>query len=325
MLTLKALDLHEPAVQGTLPSALYMPKNLAYQREYMSGWRFEDASFAVYDGRDFLAGCCIAAGEGPQGEKNFSAFGLPAVFITSERLRHEHATELHNMTKKQLEALREAHPGASLIFQEHHPEDLSPLSVLLLDAGNIARPAYSITIPLDSPEETLWSRVRKSYKPLIHKGQREFRTRLVDAACIGLEDIEAFRSLHIEVSGRETRSHASWLKQLEAVKAGEAFIIFTYIDESLAGAAYFIYSPARCYYGVGAYRRELFDRPLAHISLWKAILEAKRRRCAFFDMGQWHTPSEDASDKERSIDLFKRGFGGGVHTSLVMREVGGDV
>jgi hypothetical protein len=320
MLTIKPLDLHDHAVQRALPNAVYMPTNLAYQCEYMTGWSFQDASFAVYDGEDFLAGCCMAAGTGHQGQRTISAFGLPVIFISSKFLQPKHANELHKLTRKKLETIMVAHPGATMIFREYHPENLSSLCVALLDAGCVAQPVYSVVIPLEPPEEILWSRVRKSYKALIHKGEREFQTRLVDTACITLEDIEAFRKLHMEVSGRETRPHASWLKQFEAVKAGEAFIILTYMDDALVGAAYFILSPVRCLYGVGAYQRELFDKPLAHVSLWKAMLEAKSRGCAFFDTGRCHFPFEHVSDKERNIGLFKRGFGGIMQLNLIIHE-----
>jgi hypothetical protein len=282
----------------------------------MDGWDFEDVGFMLYEREDVLVAFVCAAGK--TAGKSLSAWGLPAIFLRSPQLNSEHWNEVRNTTQKHLQKLFAAYPDATFEFEEY-PSDqgLSPVATTLLDGGVKPENTYSTTIPLSHPEDTLWSHIRKSYKSLIHKGEREFQRRLVDAATVTTQDIEAFRSLHKTVSGRSTRSHASWLQQLEAIKANEAFAVFLFLDGDLIGASYFICGSRRCYYGVGAYKRELFDRPIAHVALWQAIREAKRRGCAFFDMGRWHPKFCDVSEKEQNISHFKRGFGGVAETSLL--------
>lgn len=326
MLQVKPLDLSLADVQKALPSACYMPENVIYQQSYMHGWKFEDCSFALHDGEAFIAGCCMTTGTGPQGQQALSAYGLPAVWIQSQNIHPEYLNEVQNIAKKKITPLLEGFRAVDVLFEEHLSSQmgLSPVATLLLDAGLAPVNTYSATIPLEWSETTLWAHIRKSYKPFINKGKREFTFRKIDSNTITTDDIEAFRSLHIHVSGRETRSHDSWLRQFDVVKADNGFMIFIYLAEELVGASYFITCPKRCYYGVGAYKRELFDRPLAHAALWQAILEAKERGCKFFDMGRWYTSTEDVSEKERAIGKFKRGFGGIAMVSLVFSQTVGD-
>lgn len=282
----------------------------------MGNLDFEDVGFMLYEREDMLAAFVCAADK--TARKSLSAWGLPAIYLRSPQLKPEHWNEARNTTKKHLQKLFAAYPDATFEFEEYpSAQGLSPVATTLLDGGVKPENTYSTTIPLSYPENTLWSHIRKSYKPLIHKGEREFQCRLVDAATVTTQDIEAFLCLHATVSGRSTRSHDSWLRQLEAIKSNEAFAVFLLLNGELIGASYFICGLRRCYYGVGAYKRELFDRPIAHVALWQAIREAKRRGCAFFDMGRWHTHFCGVSEKEQNISHFKRGFGGIAETSLL--------
>lgn len=280
----------------------------------MENWDFEDAGFMLYERDNFLAAFVCTADKAMG--KGLSAWGLPAIFLRSSQLQPEHWNEVRNTTKKHLQKIFSTYSSAPFEFEEYpSPQGLSPVATTLLEGGIKPENIYSTTIPLSPPENMLWSHIRKSYKALIHKGEREFQSRLINATTVTNEAIEAFRDLHARVSGRSTRSHASWLQQLEAIKADEAFAVFLFLDNDLIGASYFICGLKRCYYGVGAYKRELFDRPIAHVALWQAIREAKQRGCMFFDMGHWQMPFSNASEKELNISRFKRGFGGIVETS----------
>ena len=103
MLTVKPLDLALPDIQKLLPSALYSPHNISYQRAYMGGWDFEDVGFMLYEREDMLAAFVCAAGK--TAGKSLSAWGLPAIFLRSPQLKSEHWNEVRNTTKKHLQKL----------------------------------------------------------------------------------------------------------------------------------------------------------------------------------------------------------------------------
>lgn len=311
------LDLEHPDVQAMLPSVRYAPSTVAYQRKYMAGWQFESEGFMLLKKERCIAAFICALGKAPKDASlALDAWGQPAVFLRSQNW-FQYRNEIRTVTKKYLKDLVKKFPTATLRFQEYISEQgLSPIAEILLKSGNSPENIFDITIPLNIPENILWSHIHKSYKALIHNGEREFQLRIVDSSSVTPQDIEAFRLLHKTVSGRSTRSQDSWHQQYENIKANNAFAIFIFLHGELIGASYFILSPHRCYYGVGAYKRELFDRPISHVAIWHGISEAKRRGMSFFDVGRWF-PCFQGTEKERSISFFKRGFGGLIKTSLL--------
>ena len=123
-----------------------------------------------------------------------------------------------------------------------------------------------------------------------------------------------FRDLHILVSGRETRSRDSWIKQYESIKNNEAFLVMGYQDHEVVSAGYFIINKTNCYYGSSASRRDLFDFPIFHSLVWTSMLHAKKIGCHWFDMGEQfflcNSSDNHPTQKELGISKFKGGFGG---------------
>nr|WP_314779286.1 hypothetical protein [uncultured Treponema sp.] len=60
-------------------------------------------------------------------------------------------------------------------------------------------------------------------------------------------------------------------------------------------------------YGIGVYDRKLMteNKPLSHYVLFKSILEAKKRNCCIFEIGD---VTQIADQKYNDISKFKRGF-----------------
>ena len=154
---------------------------------------------------------------------------------------------------------------------------------------------------------------------MINWGKGNLLIQLQDRDSIQKESIERFRQLHIQVSGQETRSQETWDLQYEMVRHGEAFLVLGELKGELVTAALFLLSPSSCFYGVSASNRALFDKPLSHVVLWNAILNAKNWGCSFFEMGKIDYPHQGVpvpNQKELSISTFKRGFGGQSQTQL---------
>ena len=190
----------------------------------------------------------------------------------------------------------------------------SSVSEYLLAKGAHGQAKYSRIIDLQYREEHLRSSVRKRYRGLINWGMKEIQPEIHNSGNINWEKILEFRDLHISVCGRETRSIKTWRRQYECILNDEAFIVLGYIDTKLVSAGYFSYSKTNCYYGVSASRRDLFEKPIFHSLMWRAIIYAKKIGCHWFDVGEQIFPNQNMNNlptkKEIDISHFKAGFGG---------------
>ena len=92
----------------------------------------------------------------------------------------------------------------------------------------------------------------------------------------------------------------------------EALKIVNLYDEKdhLIGASLFEINATAGSYGVGAYVRSLFDKPVAHISQWIAIKYMKSIGIRWYYVGRRSYPKDRPvpTEKEVSIGHFKEGF-----------------
>jgi lipid II:glycine glycyltransferase (peptidoglycan interpeptide bridge formation enzyme) len=97
---------------------------------------------------------------------------------------------------------------------------------------------------------------------------------------------------------------------------GEAFIVQGYLNDKMISASLFMHNQHSCYYGVGVYKRDLFEFSISHYPVWWAICKAKKLGCQFFDFGEMHFSNTahlrptNPTEKELSISHFKQGFSG---------------
>jgi len=202
-----------------------------------------------------------------------------------------------------------------IYFRDYVINDkLSSTSYLMLKTGAIIHPFFSRVIDINQPEAKLKSNIRKSYKSLINSGLRELGPQIFCSSNITLEKMMEFRKLHILEAGRETRSEASWRCQLEMIQKNEAFAVFGYLAGELLTAGLFLVSNNNCVYAASASRRDKFDKPMFHASMWTAILYAKEIGCHWFEVGEQlyenHFADKQPTAKELGISTFKAGFGG---------------
>ena len=198
--------------------------------------------------------------------------------------------------------------------------NVSFLTTHLLKKGAIAKPIFSKVIDLSLDKTLLWRKIRKSYSSLINNGLRDMELYIVTREDVAWDHILRFRSLHIRVSGGETRSEKSWHKQFKAIQNGEAFLVLGELKGDMITAGYFSYSNMNCIYGSSASRRDLFHKPLFHAIMWTAILHAKKNGCRWFEVGEQffknHPIDKPPTSKEIDISNFKAGFGGDTKSYL---------
>jgi hypothetical protein len=190
----------------------------------------------------------------------------------------------------------------------------------LLAAGAACVPYLSHVVDLTAREETLRNELSKTVRWSVNWGMKTLAVRVLDKDTITAADIDAFRLLHIEAAGKETRSAETWQAQLALVEAGAGFAVFGILDQTLVTAALFVVSKQHCFYGVSASKRELFDKPIGHAIVWSAMMHAKNALgIRFFETGEQRFPGLSAAEpsaKELGIGFFKRSFGGETEVCL---------
>lgn len=182
---------------------------------------------------------------------------------------------------------------------------------------------HRLVADLALPEAEYHRHLRKSYKALLNHAAKLWRVEL-DTVGDG-EKFAGFRRLHEQVAGRKTRPQATWQRQFEAIQAGAAFALYLYDDAGeMVGASLFNCSRDEAYYAVGAYRRELFDQPLAHLNVYEAIRHARQRGLRRFILGQRAYPGDlpPPNEKEEQIAFFKEGFATGLQVQPLLQLAG---
>lgn len=254
----------------------------------------------------------MAIRTGPEAKVELSGFGRPLVYYQAAGIRPTERDGAASVLKPELNRLFDLYPVTVARHLELGPT-LGPLGRYLLARGATAQTTFSQVIDLSRPLEMLREEFRGSYKSLLNWGEKNLTLRIITANNVAPADIEAFRRLHIAAAGRETRSERSWELQGDMIRQREAFAVFAALDGELVSAALFCHSAKYCYYGVSASKRELFDKPLGHSVLWKAIIHAKELACHWFEIGEQLFPNHGETKptpKELGIAAFKKGFGG---------------
>jgi len=179
----------------------------------------------------------------------------------------------------------------------------------LMRAGARATLRHELFVDLSLELDAIKAHFRKSYRSLITSGARVWQVGHMTATDPPLWS--EFRKLHLQVAGRMTRSAESWDEQHRAIAAGHAFLVFLRdSDGKMVGGGFFNTTRDEGVYGVGAYDRALFDKPLGHVVQYRAIELMKGRGLRWYKIGQRPYASEQppATEKELSIAEFKHGF-----------------
>ncbi|QUM83614.1 FemAB family protein [Moritella sp. 28] len=162
---------------------------------------------------------------------------------------------------------------------------------------------------------------RKSFRPLVSKGLRSWNIDIFADSCADV--FEEFRLLHIAVAGRETRPKSTWDELHASLISGKGFLITLRDDEGiLVGGGYFRINQRQGLYGVGVYKRELFDQPLGHAVQYKAIEYMKSQGLTTYCIGQRPYPHDrnTPTDKEVQIGYFKEGFATHMYPAFIFSE-----
>lgn len=301
-----------------MQNPLHQPAHAEYYREYSGGPATDCSVVFLHDGRPVYG---LQMAEIPKSDgAELSWLGRPILLLQDRSLeasvRQKVGKDLKAWfsTQLQLRRIRRLHFRDYLVDGE-----ISYFGRLLLDLGARAAPYFTQVVDLSSGNDVVWKTVAKGSRWGINWGRNNMILSVLDRSNVAASDMEAFRALHIDAAGRETRSRRSWEMQLEMIQRSEAFMVFGVIGGDLVSGALFSHSPRTCIYGVSASRRDLFDKPISHAIVWAGIEQAARIGCREFELGKQVFPGQDAdtlTKKELDISNFKRWFGGSCRVRL---------
>lgn len=201
--------------------------------------------------------------------------------------------------------------------EAHDPLLNGVLSALLLEKELVAAPSFAVLVDLALPDDELLAAMRSGHRQQIRAGEKFMQLVHVDAGNLDAALFDSYRQLHADVAGRVTRPQASWDRMFDLVAAGEGHLVLSYWQDHLLGGTLMLDAGDVSYYSSGAYRRQHFDKPLAHYPLYAAIQRARARGRRQVHVGEVIPPALMDSAKERSINSFKLGFSGRVLPSRI--------
>jgi len=308
----------------------YAASMLDYQHAYFrgAGWKFQDISMVLLNDHRPCGIWPLALATDPAGEVHLTSAGgavMAPLFVPGLSPRG-----VKRFCRKALDFLLglalELEVPTVEVEQGVDPfrvgEGVSEWHRQLMAAGAMLSLKHELFVDLGKDFDEIRRGFRKSYKPLINAGLREWHDAIVDQSNIDAFDWEEFRHLHRAVAGRATRSRQTWAMQRAMVAAGEAFLVCLRAPSGrLVGAGFFQYTRDEGIYAVGAYDRSLFDKPLGHVVQHRAIERMKADGRKWYKIGErsYFQDSPRPTEKEVSISSFKEGFASHVFLKCVFR------
>lgn len=182
----------------------------------------------------------------------------------------------------------------------------------LLRRGFLDRSSLTQLLDLRKEEKELLSEVRKGHKSDIKKGYYEIT--FFDKESVTREIIEEYRRIYESDAGKITRNSQMSHHYFNFVKNGKGIIgLAKKENKNIAVIVVTFYENTAYYNSYAELSDQLDGISVGHILQWKTILELKRRKISFYEVGEQvfgETHYDDPEQKLINISRFKRGFGG---------------
>ena len=291
----------------------YGYSTIDYELEYQSGREGEwhDLSFIIFwDNK--LAALWPLSFSIIEGQGMLSSHGLPVMppIFTSDCV----AKSRKRITKNCLDLAYNIAKAAHLDSWESAESFSDSIGMTDWHKEAMARFAkccilHELFLDIRQDWDVIKGSFRRSYKTQINSGLKTWKVGVMTDSNILLWS--EYRQLHLRCAGRVTRSTKSWDLQHREIIDRNGFMVYLQNHEGkMVGGGFFRVSCDEGWYEVGAYDRDLFDKPLGHVIQYRAIEEMKERGIRWYKLGLRSYPADIPipTKKEIQIGDFKQGF-----------------
>lgn len=200
---------------------------------------------------------------------------------------------------------------ASLVFQTELNSfgEYTAFHKALLEYPTVTNLKNFMKLKLTKNFNSVKSKFRKSYLPIIDKSNEIYKTNLL-IGCGNSAIWNDIRKFHSVVAGRKTRSLKTWKIQLDMIEANEAFVVTANNKRNeLVGAGLFSFFQNEAAYDIGVYDRTPSKNPISHLIQYKAIEKMCESGIQVYFIGEkTHRNKEKLTTKIDKISFFKEGF-----------------
>lgn len=315
-------------ISETRFNPIYSPRFDSYYIE-TSHYNSKNLSIIVVENHKPIFAVLLCEKMKDTGEVQIDYLGRIAAIISKNSCEHE--SELH-YCKLFLRLIREnlhSWPfrkniltSGSLILNNKSIIS-TPIMEEIVRKAQRAETRFMRLIDLADESSVIRSNFSKSVKSALKAKGDNLRMNVVDFESLTedvINSVNALRLLHLESSGRETRSLKSWEIQATQISAGSAFIVEMLSDNKVISSTYFMNTESDCYYGVSASQKAQKRTSYTHACLVEAINYSKSKGVRFFHLGeQLSEMSHFVSEKELNIEKFKSFFGGYLTLEILFR------
>ncbi len=308
---------HKPLDLGSA-AGFGLPFSDSGRRYYgaVFGAALVDTSFSFFDNDGCIATimCDLSAGE------TLTRFGSAIEIAQRPGLSLETMRTLTSAILSELRALGANHSATSALIRTTVDADPGGfVAAALLRAGASYCSAFRAVVDLNETDDALFSDLRSHHRRQVKKGRALLTLRAVDEANPDKAAFDSFRDLHAEVAGRVTRPLESWEEVFMLIRQGEASLLLAEIEGQLVGGTLTLDAGETSYYASGAYRRDMFDKPISHFPLFHSFAHARARGRRWFDVGDLKGEGIPLTEKEANIAEFKAGFTSSTRCSIIWR------
>jgi hypothetical protein len=161
-------------------------------------------------------------------------------------------------------------------------------------------------------EQDLWREVRHGHRYDIRRGQRDLSVSVCHGDAFDAATFERYVDLHRRAAGRVTRPRKTFDLMARWIRDGAAALFMASRANETVGSALVLLHGDGAFYASAANDPGSRDVPAGHVLQWSIIRWLRERGVRRYDLGlrSFDLPHALASEKERAISLFKRGFGG---------------
>jgi lipid II:glycine glycyltransferase (peptidoglycan interpeptide bridge formation enzyme) len=174
--------------------------------------------------------------------------------------------------------------------------------------------AYEATWKLDitSSEKNLLANMRKTTRYLIHQAEKNPEIEIIKSDKI--EEIELYQELNKKVSKYQKFTPFSFdfvKNEFEVfAKDNQGLLFFGKYKEKIIFSSLIVFWSEIAFYHQAALDPTYHKIPIAYLSQWEAIKEAKKRGCKLYDFWGYVDPKKEPKHPWAGPTLFKMGFGG---------------